>query len=96
MIQLTTWIGIKEPDGSAYDCTEHPVVQHAGGIDTDQIEHGCAHKVEDDGDQSDPTVDALPLVVSKEADGLYTFVAGHVEIDVYHFTVWPAKEKNWK
>ena len=74
-LALTAGVCIKEPDGGSNEGAEHAVVQHPRGIDTDEVEQCGADEVEDDGSESDPSVDAHPLVIIQVADRLDTPVA---------------------
>lgn len=87
--RLTTGIGVEEPDWSSYERTEHPVVQHSWGIDTDEVKQSSTDKVEEDRDSSDATIDAHTLVVVQVADGLYAPVAHLEDGDVEYGAVRP-------
>ena len=44
---LTTWIVVKEKDGSSEYCSEQSVVEHTRSIDTNEVEKYSTQKVEE-------------------------------------------------
>lgn len=45
--KLTTWIAVKEKDGSSQNRCKHSVVQHTSGVDTDEVEENSTKKVQE-------------------------------------------------
>ena len=45
-ILLTNWVGVKKQHRGSEDGSKHPVVQHSGGIHTEEVEGDDACKVD--------------------------------------------------
>lgn len=45
-ILLTNWVGVEEQHRGSEDGSKHPVVQHSGGIHTEEVEGDDACKVD--------------------------------------------------
>ena len=66
-------------------------MQYTRGVDTDEIEQSCAHKVEHNGGQCDPPINPHSLILCEEAQGFHTSVALLIQGDVDDITVRPAE-----
>ena len=68
-------------------------MQHARGVDADQVEECGPHEVEQDGGEGDAPVDAHPLVFGQVADGADVTATGLKDRDVGDdITVRPDRE----
>ena len=61
----TAWIVVEEKDGSSKNRGKHSVVQHASGVDTDEVEKSSTQKVQDDEQNIHPRIYANPVRVAQ-------------------------------
>ena len=59
--QLTTGVVVKEEHRGPEDGAEHPVVQHPGGIDADQVEQDSPQEICQDAVHHQGSVDSHAL-----------------------------------